>query len=110
MTSRKLIMLGCVLCLSAALTVAQSSNGPTAASSPSAKSKSAAKTASGLKHAIMIPPEKAKPIRVPRFDKTPVIDGKLESLIKSRYANRLCFLRRNHDRVLEATCRLRGGF
>src|SRR2546422_4846642 len=78
MTSRKLIMLGCVLCLSAALTVAQSSNGPTAASSPSAKSKSAAKTASGLKHAIMIPPEKAKPIRIPRFDKTPVIDGKLD--------------------------------
>ena len=73
-----MIMLGCVLCLSAALTVAQSSNGPTAASSPSAKSKSAAKTASGLKHAIMIPPEKAKPIRVPRFDKTPVIDGKLD--------------------------------
>src|SRR5437870_6205891 len=78
MTLKQLIMLGCVLCLSAALTVAQSSNGPTAASSPSAKSKSAAKTASGLKHAIMIPPEKAKPIRVPRFDKTPVIDGKLD--------------------------------
>src|SRR2546425_5223086 len=77
MTSRKLIVLGCVLCLSAALTVAQSSNGPTPASSPSAKSKSAAKS-NGLKHAIVLPAEKAKPIRVPRFDKAPVIDGKLD--------------------------------
>src|SRR5437870_4698458 len=78
MTLKQLIMLGCALCLSSALSVAQSSNGPTPASSPSAKSKSAAKTANGPKHAIVIPPEKAKPIRVPRFDKAPVIDGKLD--------------------------------
>src|SRR5437016_1320130 len=78
MTSKQLIMLGCALCLSSALSVAQSSNGPTPASSPSAKSKSAAKTANGPKHSIVIPPEKAKPIRVPRFDKAPVIDGKLD--------------------------------
>jgi len=30
------------------------------------------------KHAVKIPPEKAKPIHVPRFDKAPVIDGKLD--------------------------------
>src|SRR5437870_3467473 len=78
MTLKQLIMLGCALCLSSALSVAQSSNGPTPASSPSAKSKSAAKTANGPKHSIVIPPEKAKPIRVPRFDKAPVIDGKLD--------------------------------
>src|SRR6266849_4263202 len=78
MISRQLIMLACALCFSSALTIAQSSNGPAPASSPATKSKSAAKTASGLKHAIVIPPEKAQPIRVPRFDKAPVIDGKLD--------------------------------
>src|SRR3954468_2892992 len=30
------------------------------------------------KHALVIPPEKAKPLSVPRFDKPPVIDGKLD--------------------------------
>ena len=78
MTLKQLIMLGCVLCLFPALAIAQSSDGPTPASSPSTKSKSAAKTANALKHAIVIPSEKAKPIRVPRFDKPPVIDGKLD--------------------------------
>src|SRR6266568_1041623 len=32
----------------------------------------------GAKHTAVIPPEKAKPIRVPRFDKAPVIDGRLD--------------------------------
>ena len=73
-----MIVLGCVLCLFPALGIAQSSNGPTPASSPSTKSKSDTKTANVLKHALVIPPEKAKPIRVPRFDKPPVIDGKLD--------------------------------
>jgi len=66
------------MCLFPALTIAQSNNGPTPASSPSTKSKSTAKPANGIKHAIAIPPEKAQPIRVPRFDKPPVIDGKLD--------------------------------
>src|SRR5437763_14833959 len=78
MTSKQMIVLGCVLCLFPALGIAQSSNGPTPASSPSTKSKSDTKTANVLKHALVIPPEKAKPIRVPRFDKTPVFDGKLD--------------------------------
>src|SRR6266508_576904 len=78
MTSKQLIMLVCALCVFPALTVAQSSIGPTPASPSSTKSKSAAKTANALKHAIVIPPEKAKPIRVPRFAKAPVIDGKLD--------------------------------
>src|SRR5213075_139805 len=30
------------------------------------------------KHTVIIPPEKAKPIQVPRFDKPPLIDGKLD--------------------------------
>ena len=43
---------------------------PSAANSPNATA--------GTKHAIVIPPEKAKPVVVPRFDKPPVIDGKLD--------------------------------
>src|SRR5256884_3391369 len=78
MTSKQMIMLACALCLSSAQAVAQSNNGPTPASSPATKSKSDTKTVNVLKHAIVIPPEKAQPIRVPRFDKTPVIDGKLD--------------------------------
>ena len=30
------------------------------------------------KHVVVVPPEKANPVRVPRFDKPPVIDGKLD--------------------------------
>src|SRR5437868_14647 len=37
-----------------------------------------AQTSNGTRHSITIPPEKAKPIVVPRFDKPPVIDGKLD--------------------------------
>src|SRR6267378_2831096 len=37
-----------------------------------------AQTPNGNKHAITIPPEKAKSIAIPRFDKPPVIDGKLD--------------------------------
>src|SRR5437660_4310649 len=78
MTLKQWIMLGCALCLFPAPTIAQSSNGPTPASSPSTKSKSAAKKANGIKHVIVTPPEKAQPIRVPRFNKPPLIDGKLD--------------------------------
>jgi hypothetical protein len=35
-------------------------------------------TPNGTKHSIAIPAEKAKPITIPRFDKPPVIDGKLD--------------------------------
>src|SRR5437763_1535843 len=78
MTKKQLIMLACALCFFSASAIAQSSNGPTPASSPSTKSKSAAETAKAIRHAIVIPPEKAQSIRVPRFDKVPVIDGKLD--------------------------------
>src|SRR2546421_5957586 len=40
--------------------------------------RASAQTANGTKHAVTIPPEKAKPITIPRFDKPPVIDGKLD--------------------------------
>src|SRR2546429_2742365 len=87
MTSKQMIMLACALCLSSAQAVAQSNNGPTPASSPATKSKSDTKTVNVLKHAIVIPPEKAKPIRVPRFDKAPVIDGKLDDEVWKQAAS-----------------------
>jgi hypothetical protein len=44
---------------------------PTAAQTPSPTPRSPAR-------AVSIPPEKAAPIRIPRFDKAPIIDGKLD--------------------------------
>src|SRR5256885_3200285 len=40
--------------------------------------RASAQTPNGAKHSITIPSEKAKPIVVPRCDKPPVIDGKLD--------------------------------
>src|SRR5882672_1393136 len=40
-----------------------------------------AQTPNGNKHSIAIPAEKAKSITIPRFDKPPVIDGKLDDEI-----------------------------
>src|SRR5438552_9795713 len=37
-----------------------------------------AQTPNGTRHSIAIPAEKAKSIIIPRFDKPPVIDGKLD--------------------------------
>jgi len=44
----------------------------------SASTNSSNKSQSPAKHPVVIPPEKAKPLVVPRFDKPPVIDGKLD--------------------------------
>jgi hypothetical protein len=52
--------------------------GGIAVSGQSTPQKSADKTTNGTKHTVVIPPEKAKPLVVPRFDKPPVIDGKLD--------------------------------
>src|SRR5437868_4383604 len=43
-----------------------------------AVTRTCAQTANGTKHPVTIPPEKSKPITIPRFDKPPVIDGKLD--------------------------------
>jgi hypothetical protein len=70
---KQLLWLVCALATLSASAASQS-NSPSP--SPSPKSKTNA-TAASVKRAI-IPPEKAKPIAVPRFDKPPVIDGKLD--------------------------------
>ncbi len=54
---------------------------PTPAASPSAsQSVSAAQNApaAAAKGSFVVPPEKSKPVVLPRFDKPPVIDGKLD--------------------------------
>src|SRR5438552_14140876 len=43
-----------------------------------AATRTSAQTANGTKHPVTIPPEKSKPITIPRFDKAPVIDGSLD--------------------------------
>ena len=62
-----------VVALSAIAAVAQPAPGPKATPSDSPKSNGAT-----AKPAIVLPPEKAQPIRLPRFEKQPVIDGKLD--------------------------------
>lgn len=47
---------------------------PTPSGSPKVES-------STSKPTIVLPPEKAQPVRLPRFDKAPVIDGKLDEEI-----------------------------
>src|SRR5207237_8856707 len=46
--------------------------------STSSSSSNDSKSRGGRKTAIVLPPEKSNPIKMPRFDKPPVIDGKLD--------------------------------
>src|SRR5262245_39172471 len=45
---------------------------------PANKGPAEPKTGQPAKSELVLPPEKTKPIRMPRFDKAPVIDGKLD--------------------------------
>ena len=57
---------------------------PAASATPSSTTKdeaTAAKSGSAAKPALVIPADKAQPVRMPRFDKAPVIDGKLDDEI-----------------------------
>lgn len=70
MVPKRFTALGWLLCLCAAI----AGQSP----SPTSEKKSTNATA---KPAIVLPPEKAKPVVVPRFDKAPIIDGKLDDEI-----------------------------
>src|SRR6185436_14644393 len=72
MILRRLTPLGWLLCFSIAVL---------AQSSPYEADKNSAKTAAALKHAVVLPPEKSKPVGVPRFETAPVIDGKLDDAV-----------------------------
>lgn len=68
------------IALSAVATVAQSS--PTVTASPSGYAKT---DVPPTKSGFVVPPEKAQPVRMPRFDKPPVIDGKLSYLFRKSF-------------------------
>src|SRR5437016_10705879 len=67
---RLLTVLAWLLCLCIAASIVVSAQ--------TTSTNSANKSPAPAKHPVVIPPEKAQPIRVPRFDKPPVIDGKLD--------------------------------
>jgi hypothetical protein len=75
MTLKQLLWLACALAAFGTPLFAQT-NSASPSPTPSANSKSN-NSAATAKRAV-VPPEKAKPIVVPRFDKPPVIDGKLD--------------------------------
>src|SRR6266851_2176458 len=70
---RKTLMPFAVILLTAIIASAQSATGPSATPPGSAKPND-----SGGKAKIILPPEKSQPVRLPHFDKAPVIDGKLD--------------------------------
>jgi hypothetical protein len=69
-----------LLAFSAVAAVAQIAPAPPASASGSPKpaSKSAHSSPGPAKSKIALPPEKANPVRLPKFEKPPVIDGKLD--------------------------------
>jgi hypothetical protein len=66
------------LTLSSFAAFGQPSAAPSATPSSSPKDEAPAKPAGGAKPALVLPPEKAQPVKMPKFDKPPVIDGKLD--------------------------------
>jgi Domain of unknown function (DUF5916)/Carbohydrate family 9 binding domain-like len=81
MVKQLLCLVGALFAFCTALAAQSNSSSPspTPAASPASSAKTTAnQLAPGAKRTVVIPPEKAKPIVVPRFDKPPVIDGKLD--------------------------------
>src|SRR6266576_3544479 len=75
---KNVLLLLIVLALTSVAAFAQPSPSATPSSSPK-EDASAAKHAA--KPAIVLPPEKAQPLRMPKFEKAPTIDGKLDDEI-----------------------------
>src|ERR1700694_3506950 len=66
-----------ILALSSMEAFAQPS-ASTSATPSSTPEASVAKSGSTAKPGLVLPPEKAQPVRLPKFEKPPVIDGKLD--------------------------------
>ena len=75
MKLKQLLWLVCALCIFCT-TVAAQANSASPSPIPSANSRT--RSSDDTAKRAVIPPEKAKPIAIPRFDKPPVIDGKLD--------------------------------
>src|SRR5258706_2214181 len=73
-------LVGALLSCCTAVAAQTSSPSPTASAIAAATPNQQANSADAKSRAV-IPPEKAKPIVIPRFDKPPVIDGKLDDEI-----------------------------
>src|SRR5258708_8382167 len=74
---KKVVIILAIVILGAAAAIAQPAPAPKA--SPSTSTKPA--TSGGAKSAIVLPPEKAQPLTMPKFAKAPAIDGKLDDEI-----------------------------
>src|SRR3989442_4503092 len=76
---KKALLLFAIIGLSASVSFSQPAPTPSPEKSatPAATTAKPANRSTG-KSAITLPPEKAEPVKVPWFDKTPVIDGKLD--------------------------------
>jgi hypothetical protein len=76
----KVLLVISLLAFSAVAAVAQTALVGTASPSGSPKpdNKSAHSSTGPAKSKIALPPEKANPVRLPKFEKSPVIDGKLD--------------------------------
>jgi hypothetical protein len=72
------LLLLTVLALSSIAAFGQPAPAPAAAASPLASTKT---DAPAPKPGLATPPEKTQPVRMPKFDKAPVIDGKLDDEI-----------------------------
>lgn len=70
---KKALLLLTVLAVSSSVAFAQPS--PATSATPSSSPKDEPPAA---KRGLVLPPEKSQPVRMPRFDKAPVIDGKLD--------------------------------
>src|SRR5437773_311468 len=88
MMVKQLLWLACLL---GALCTSAAAQATSASPSPNSKAGGASES---VKRAV-IPPEKAKPIAIPRFDKPPVIDGKLDDEVWKRAVVLKDFLQTN---------------
>ena len=68
---KSLLLIGCFVLCALQVEAQTAEPTPTNSSSPTTVAKPKAK--------FEVPPDKAKPVRIPRFDKPPVIDGKLNT-------------------------------
>jgi len=78
-TSLALLILGLALCANAQTTTTPSA---AVASTPVPDATASAKP----KESFVVPPEKSEPIAIPKFDKPPVIDGKLDEEVWQKAA------------------------
>ena len=95
---KKSLLLLTFLALSSTADLAQPAPAPAmATASPSASNKGLAPTP---KSGLVLPPEKTQPVRMPKFDKAPVNDGKLDDEVWKQAAVLKDFYADGDDKVV----------